>query len=342
VKPELPEALLPLLRGFMDAAERWLTTGTRTAYRAVLLEFYFRAGAFLRVADAYDGDYVTCLETAGGDLCVKLFCVDPSRQLGAALQRGRSAVFFSATLTPPHYYQSLFGSRSTIGQLRVPAPFPRENLCVVLTRRISTRYGDRDRTKAAVSRVILRLLAHRKGNYLIFFPSYAYLQMVQDLLAREQGDWTLMAQTPGMSEADRDAFLGRFARKRPDTLAALVVMGGIFGEGIDLVGEHLTGAAIVGVGLPAVCAEREQIRHYFESRQKAGFDYAYRYPGMTRVLQAAGRVIRSESDRGVVLLVDERFAGPGYRGLLPPHWRPIAADREGMVSETLARFWARA
>jgi DNA excision repair protein ERCC-2 len=195
-----------------------------------------------------------------------------------------------------------------------------------VARRISTFYKDRAGSVDQVAEAIAAVVVARPGNYLAFFPSYAYLDLVHEVLARHWPGISTRCQTPAMTEAEREAFLQWLPEAPEATRLGFAVMGGVFGEGIDLVGERLTGAIVVGVGLPAIGPEREQIRRYYEGEQGRGFDFAYRYPGINRVLQAAGRVIRSAADRGVVALVDARFARPDYRCLLPAYWTVAFVD----------------
>jgi len=333
-----PEELYPLLRDFMAAAEKWLEKNLDSDFREDLLECYFESGGFLRVADQFDDAYATIYEPLAKDLRLKLFCIDPSRQMGDALNRCRSAVFFSATLTPLDYFRTMLASESA-ETLSLPSPFPAENLAVFVADRLSTYYRHRDRTKAEVARVLRRLVQPRAGNYLLFFPSYQYLRMVLADFQAAGPDIDVVVQEPGMGERQRESFLARFETDNPRTLVGFAVMGGIFGEGIDLVGTRLSGAAVVGVGLPAVGLERELIREYFAERLDQGFEYAYMYPGINRVLQAAGRVIRSETDRGVVLLIDARFAEPRYRRLYPPSWHPTTVRHLSTLRDTLRHFW---
>jgi DNA excision repair protein ERCC-2 len=258
--------------------------------------------------------------------------------MGDALNRCRSAVFFSATLTPLDYFRTMLASESA-ETLSLPSPFPAENLAVFVADRLSTYYRHRDRTKAEVARVLRRLVQPRAGNYLLFFPSYQYLRMVLADFQAAGPDIDVVVQEPGMGERQRESFLARFETDNPRTLVGFAVMGGIFGEGIDLVGTRLSGAAVVGVGLPAVGLERELIREYFAERLDQGFEYAYMYPGINRVLQAAGRVIRSETDRGVVLLVDQRYGFGHYRALLPDSWNPVRVRQHDQLAAELGRFW---
>lgn len=338
---DAPDELYPLLRDFMAAAEKWLEKNLKSVFREELLERYFETGSFLRVAEQFDESYAACYEAQAPDMRLKLFCIDPSRQIGAALARCRSAVFFSATLTPLDYFQTMLASESA-QTLSLPSPFPSENLAVFVADRLSTFYRHRDRTKFEVSRILSRLVQTRAGNYLLFFPSYQYLRLVLEAFQTACPDLDVIVQQPGMGERQRESFLERFETDNPRTLVGFAVMGGIFGEGIDLVGTRLSGAAVVGVGLPAVGLERELIRSYFAERLEQGFEYAYLYPGLNRVLQAAGRVIRSETDRGVVLLIDQRYGSEHYRTLLPETWQPQPIRDPEDFAGGLLRFWAEA
>jgi DNA excision repair protein ERCC-2 len=333
-----PEELYPLLREFMAAAEKWLEKNLKAVFREELLECYFEAGGFLRVAEQFDESYAACYEALPPDLRLKLFCIDPSRQIGEALNRCRAAVFFSATLTPLDYFQTMLASESDRA-LSLPSPFPAENLAVFVADRLSTYYRHRDRTRSEVAQILRSLVQPHAGNYLLFFPSYQYMRMVLEAFQPVGTDVDVLVQAPGMSEPQRESFLARFETDNPRTLVGFAVMGGIFGEGIDLVGTRLSGAAVVGVGLPAVGLERELIREYFADRLEKGFEYAYMYPGINRVLQAAGRVIRTETDRGVVLLIDQRYGSEHYRALLPGHWSPVRVGTHEKFAENLRGFW---
>jgi len=183
-------------------------------------------------------------------------------------------------------------------------------------------------------------VAHgRRGNYLFYFPSYEYLLSVHGEFLDMADGIDVIVQERGMTEGERDDFLARFAHDNEKTLVGFAVMGGVFGEGIDLVGERLTGAAIVGVGLPGISAERDLIRDYFARRSGAGFEYAYLFPGMNKVLQAAGRVIRSGDDRGVVLLIGRRFGSRACASLFPREWRPVNIGDGEALGRELESFW---
>ncbi|MGA2864928.1 MAG: ATP-dependent DNA helicase [Verrucomicrobiota bacterium] len=336
---ELPAGLLPLLETALKEAETWLAQNQPAEFRQPLLELYFRLHSFQRTAGLYDQHYMT-LGEPGANARVRLFCLDPSCLLRQALARGKAALFFSATLTPLAYYRELLGGEPGDPVLQLASPFPPENLAVLVQDRIRTQFKVRAQTLSDVARAIGAVTAQRRGNYLAYFPSYQYLGAVQAQFRALHPAVRLLAQRPGMSEAEREAFLAAFAAEHGETLVGFAVLGGVFGEGIDLVGERLIGALIVGVGLPQLCLERDLIRDYFQEKTGTGFDYAYTYPGMNRVLQAIGRVIRAETERGVVLLIDTRFAEPRYRRLFPNWWRPARVRSTGQIGETVQRFWA--
>jgi DNA excision repair protein ERCC-2 len=325
---ELPLALMPAVDVALKEAETWLARNEPAPFRDSLLELYFRLHSFRRTAELYDERYVTIIEP-GVSVRVRLFCLDPSFLLRQALDRGKAAVFFSATLTPVDYYQSLLGGSPEDGLLQLPSPFPPENLAVLVHERIRTHLKARTETLADVVGAIDALVQERPGNYLVYLPSYQYLGAVQEQFHSLQPEVPILVQRPGMTEPERESFLAAFASEHGESLVGFAVLGGVFGESIDLVGERLIGAIIVGVGLPQLCVERDLIRDYFQEKAAAGFDYAYTFPGMNRVLQAVGRIIRTERDRGVVLLIDTRFAEPRYRRLFPRWWQPIRVGSVG-------------
>jgi DNA excision repair protein ERCC-2 len=336
-----PEKLYPLLRVFLTLTERWLSLNRKSSFRERLLELYFTVNSFSRVALQYDDCYVTFFEPLDKDLRVKLFCIDPSHQLRQALNRCKAAIFFSATMTPAPYFKRILGCQESADYLALPSPFPVENLKLLLAANASTLYRQRNRTAPEITGTITTLVNQKKGNYFLFFPSYEYMMMIHKLFVSGSPHTATIVQKPHMAESEKDAFLARFARENPETLVGFTVMGGIFGEGIDLMGERLCGAAIVGVGLPGISPERELIREYFATTHGMGFEYAYQYPGINRVLQAAGRVIRSEKDRGVILLIGQRYSTVRDRSLLPNEWRPLSVQAERQFRLELQNFWGR-
>lgn len=336
---ELPGDLISVLDIALREAEAWLVKNQPAGFRESLLERYFRMHSFRRTAEFYDERYVTILES-GHAASIKLFCLDPAFLLRQALERGKAAVFFSATLTPIDYFRAVLGGDPADPTLQLPSPFPPENLGVLVQNRIRTDFKARSSTLHEVVESIAALVKSKAGNYLVYLPSYQYLAAIHEEFRSRHPALRTLVQVPGMSEAEREAFLAAFSVDHTETLVGFAVMGGIFGEGIDLVGDRLIGAVIVGVGLPQLSIERDLMRNHFQERIGAGFDYAYTFPGMNRVLQAIGRVIRSETDRGVVLLIDTRFAERRYQRLFPPHWRPITVRSPDEIRKTAGRFWA--
>jgi len=336
-----PDELFPILSGFLGVTERWLSRNIKAPFREELLDLFFVVSGFLRVAEKYDDNYATIYEKLKKDLKLKLFCINPSSQLESALKRCRAAIFFSATMTPMSYFKKILGCNEDVAGLSIPSPFPGENLNLFISDRISTLYRNREKTRSEVSQAIYTLINQKKGNYLIFFPSYEYMMMVYESFNSHPPDSDIMIQTPGMSESERHDFLNRYRQTSSNSLVGFAVMGGVFGEGIDLVGDRLSGAVVVGVGLPGISLEKELIKDYFTHSHNAGFEYAYQYPGITRVLQAAGRVIRTENDRGVVLLIDQRYATHRYRSLFPYEWQPIKVQDQEQFAEKLQKFWGR-
>jgi DNA excision repair protein ERCC-2 len=242
-------------------------------------------------------------------------------------------------LTPPRYFQDLLGCEATSAKLAISSPFSPKNLKVFIASGISTYYTHRKQSVDRIVTLLHRFIQSKKGNYLCFFPSYEYMAMVVDRFEEPDGNVHITVQEREMDDAGRARFLAHFSAQNNLTLVGFAVMGGIFSEGIDLVGERLSGAVIVGVGLPAITPERDLIRSYFD-RWGVGFDFAYRFPGINRVLQAAGRVIRTNQDRGALLLVDQRFCRPAYQGLLPSHWTTAPVGSERQLEYRLKRFWS--
>nr|WP_280521342.1 helicase C-terminal domain-containing protein [Paenibacillus mangrovi] len=315
---EPPEELVSLLETFADEAERVLAAGRED--RQLLLDTYFAAQNFIRIAKLYDSRYITYSQVQHSDVTQRMFCLDPSYLLSQADKGFRSAVFFSATLSPLSYYRDMLGADAEDYSISVPSPFQREQLDVRILP-VSTRYRDRERTREQIADLLDAFVSERTGNYMVFFPSYQYLQSVYEVFSEKYPGVRTIVQGSGMAEDERERFLDAFQAGTHETLAGFAVLGGIFSEGIDLQGDRLIGVAVVGVGLPQLGLERDLIRDYFNGEGKSGYDYAYVLPGMNKVLQAGGRLIRSEQDEGVLLLIDDRFRQPHYHDLLPSEWK---------------------
>ena len=336
---ELPPAVVRPLYSLLPPLQDWLEHNPDDPAHEQLLDLYFSLHDLLRTADRYDEHSVTQLTARGSELTIRLLCLDPSAFVDESLACGRTSVLFSATLIPPAYYKKVLGCGGARA-VALESPFPPGNLGLYCLPGISTRYRHREASVGPISDALAALAQSKVGNYLAFFPSYAYLRQVwADFTARYPGIRTI-AQESGLDEAGRAAFLARFAPDPAETLLGFGVLGGVFGEGVDLVGSRLIGCAIVGVGLPQVSPRQEMLRRYFDDKDGCGFDYAYRFPGMNKVLQAAGRVIRTEQDRGVVLLLDDRFAQEGYRRLFPRHWAHLQyLPGAGALRQALRSFW---
>jgi DNA excision repair protein ERCC-2 len=312
---QLDEELIDQLNLFMESAEKVLQTEASTN----LLEAYFMVNNFLKMNDLRDEHYVIYAEKMKNNLHLKLFCIDPSKLLKQMGKGYRSIIFFSATLSPLPYYQEILGGRAEDYLLSIPSPFSSSQVDVFI-HPLSTRYRDRDRTKESIVTTIQALIKNRPGNYLIFFPSYQYLLAVYDQFQQKDRETNTIIQATGMTEFEREAFLEAFKPNQSETLLGFAVLGGIFSEGVDLIGDRLNGVVVVGVGLPQLCFERNLTKDHFNQKGKNGYDYAYVFPGMNKVLQAGGRLIRSEEDHGTIVLIDDRFLQKQYQMLLPLEW----------------------
>ena len=343
IEHELPEALLQAIREFINKAEDWLVQNQAAEFRQELLEFYFLCSNYLRTADYFDTFYVSYFERMGqSNLRAKLFCLDPAPMLTVPLERSRSTIFFSATLLPMDYFMKLLTGSAQHPSRIYHSPFPQENVCLLIHNKISTKYVHRADSYDGIAEAIETVLNTHVGNYLVYFPSYVYLNEVVARLRGRLPDSQLLIQERGMAEEARDAFLAQFSSTNEETLVGFAVMGGVFGEGIDLVGERLIGVVVVGVGLPQLGLERDLIKGYFDHQSGSGFAYAYQYPGFNRVLQATGRVIRTDTDQGIIVLIDERFVQVHYRQLFPSHWhnyKIVKNTRE--MKDHLGRFWSQ-
>ena len=307
-----------------------------------VLEFYFHVRNFLNIYEEVDENYVIYTELEeGGDFKLKLFCVNPAVKLQNFLSQGNSTVFFSATLLPIRYYKKLLSVETDDYAVYAHSPFKEANRLLVLGQDVSTKYTRRGYEMYERFAIYIKNVMQAKpGNYLVFFPSYRFMEEVRETFERYRTEeMCCMMQEQNMNEQDREAFLQEFEAEREGSLAGFCVMGGIFSEGIDLTKERLIGAMIVGTGLPQVCNEREILKQYFDRHGENGFDYAYLYPGMNKVLQAAGRVIRTEEDKGVIALLDDRFAGRRYLEIFPREWRKLTYCNVKTIGEKVEQFW---
>ena len=297
--------------------------------RRTAVKFFFEARYFLTVLEHYfDNAYITTASRDRGDITLTLNCLDCASKLNDIIKDRMSVIFFSATFTPYEYYRNcLVGPNCDYSSfLRLPSPFPPENLEIMINSDISTAYKDRSLTQYDLAQTISDCLLGRTGNHMIFFPSFEYMNqimpMIEEYLKKHDvKDYKIISQISEMTSVEKESFLNSFSEPYPGLLIGAAVLGGHFGEGIDLVGDKLTGVVIVGVGIPKVTPERQILSNYYSEKFGDGFSFAYRFPGWQKVLQAVGRVIRTETDTGFALLIDSRLEKPEYIMLFPDHWK---------------------
>ena len=341
---QLLEDVTGLAAGIMTAfsyMETFMEEFPEFPERETVLDFYFCLRDFLNVYEELDGHYRIYEENReDGSFLVRLFCVDPSRLLSRCMDQGASTILFSATLLPVRYYKTLLSGNQEDYAGYVNSPFPEENRLLMVAEDVSSRYTRRSPSEYRKVADYIRIVTQsRPGNYMVFFPSYQYMGEIEEILEEEPLKADLLVQGQGMGEAEKTEFLEEFEKERSHSLAAFCVMGGVFSEGIDLKEERLIGVIVVGTGLPMVCVEQEVLKGYFDETEEKGFDFSYQYPGMNKVLQAAGRVIRTPGDRGVILLLDDRFLRMDHLELFPREWERFQVVNRGNAARCLEDFW---
>lgn len=332
--------------------------------KKTVLDFYFELRNFVNIYDLVDENYVIYDEMQeDGRFMIKLFCVDPSKNLQKCIDKSVSTIFFSATLLPINYYKRLLSTKEDNYAVYAQSTFDETQRLLAFGRDVSTKYTRRGPAEyEKIARYIRAAIRSKKGNYMVFFPSYKMMQDVYDVFVRVEREsdtrngvavsdepniaeesleesLTIIMQHSNMNEAEREEFLQAFEQEDGGTLVAFCVMGGIFGEGIDLKNDRLIGAVIVGTGLPQISNEREILKQYYDKQGLSGFDYAFRYPGINKVLQAAGRVIRTQEDRGIIVLLDERFLQSDYNALYPREWKNRIVGNVETVDAEICKFW---
>ena len=338
------DGLIQVLIRLHDSMDEYLDENDDNPIRKQILDFFFEISHFLDIYERVDDNYVkySQLNEDGGFL-VKLFCVNPALNLRECMERGRSTILFSATLLPIQYYKRLLGGEAEDYEVYAKSVFNPEKKGLYLGRDVTTKYSRRSKEEFLnIARYIHEIVKNRHGNYMVFFPSHAVLSRVYDCYSEAfvGEDTECVVQAEYMDEAAREAFLSRFEEPAEEVrLIGFCVMGGIFGEGIDLKHDSLIGVIVVGTGIPQVCHERELLKRFFDAQGENGFDYAYRFPGMNKVLQAAGRVIRTAEDVGIVALLDERFLQYTYQRLFPREWENYEVVNVDTVSKRITRFW---
>ena len=334
------------LMALMTEMERYLEDCKEEEIRQEVLNLYFSVRTFLNIHDRLDENYLIYSELEdSGRFKLRLFCVNPANCLQEFLDKGNSTIFFSATLLPIHYYKKLLSTSKEDYAIYAESPFDPARRQLILGTDVSTKYTRRGEDMyRRYARYLIQVARTRIGNYIAFFPSYRFMEEVYEVfvdLLKEDQEIEYVMQSQYMSEEAREIFLENFEEDRKHSLMGFCVMGGIFSEGIDLAEDKLIGAIIIGTGLPQVCRERELLKNYFDAHGLRGFDYAYLYPGMNKVLQSAGRVIRTDEDRGVILLLDERFRDGRYQETFPREWKEYALCNVENVEDYLETFWKK-
>lgn len=338
VEKEEPSDLYGILRSFLEKVDIYESKSSEE--NSSLLELYFNVYEFLNICGYYGEDFTTLHKLDGNNLELSINCLDPSRILKSIMNRFKSVIIFSATLLPMEYFKELYGAQEGDYSVNLTSPFDYKNKLTVVGKNVSTTYSNRKRTLPKIVNYIIECAKSKRGNYLVFFPSYEYMWMVHEEIKKREVDFSLVAQGDHMKEEEKEEFLSLFKEGGEKTHLGLAVLGGHFSEGIDLTLDKLIGVIIIGVGMPKICLERESIKEYYNSIGKNGFDYAYVYPGIIKVLQAAGRCIRTERDKGVVLLLDDRYFTNKYKSLLPREWfLNILVESEKGIKKTCEHFW---
>lgn len=334
--------LVLVLNSLFSVFEKFMDEFKEFEGREQVLDFYFEVRSFISIYERVDEHYRIYADFLdNGEFMVKLLCVNPIRNIKECLDQGNSSVFFSATLLPIRYYRELLSNEPEDYAIYVDSPFEQKNRLLLTASDVTSRYTRRNENEfRKILRYIRALAAGKTGNYMVFFPSYSYMEQVYELFLQEEAElYDCLKQGSHMSEGEREEFLSEFEKERGRSFVAFCVMGGLFSEGIDLKEERLIGVVIVGTGLPMVCTEQEILKGYFDETEQAGFSFAYQYPGMNKVMQAAGRVIRTVDDRGVILLLDDRFLKRDYQELFPREWDDYKTVTLKTIEEKLRGFW---
>jgi DNA excision repair protein ERCC-2 len=333
----LDERFYDAVKNLLKKIENSLKENPKYPKKFEVLESYFSILSFVIIYEFYNHAYVTNIEILGDDMQLTLQCLDASEFIHETVKnRTYGAIFFSATLHPIEYYQKLLteGDGET---LKILSPFDYKRLKLVVAPYISTRYQDRKSSMNHVIDIIVSTITSKKGNYIVFFPSYQYLNQILELMP--DLDVNVITQVKDMGQFERDQVVNLF-KDNNRTQVAFFVMGGMFSEGIDYIGDMLSGVIVVGVGLPMINETNDQLKNYYQDKFEKGFDYAYQYPGMNKVIQAVGRVIRTETDYGVAVLIDDRFISPSYKRLFPPEWKSYEVIRNTNQLKTILNdFW---
>ena len=333
-----PDELYKVLNYFVETCSD-INKNEHKEMTKELLEFYLDANEFFKLSDFYGDKYILYLDINDEDVDIHLFCLDASAYLQRTMKKVKGTVLFSATLQPIDYYiDTLGGNKDEDSYVILPSPFPKENLKILVAPKVSVKYKNREKSYSEVADFIKSFIENKVGNYFIYSPSYEYMEKLLQII--ELDDVDIYSQSREMTEEERSTFLLNFKPNPEKTTVGFLVIGGAFSEGIDLVSDRLIGAVVIGIGMPKINFESDKIAEYYKEKELPGHDYAYLNPGMNKVMQAVGRVIRSEEDRGAVLLIEERYLYRQYRDLYKEEWDNYEVVYSPLeVEEKLANFF---
>nr|WP_225362942.1 ATP-dependent DNA helicase [Apilactobacillus quenuiae] len=305
-----------------------------------ILDYYFKLLHYQKINEYYDDTYKTRIyHTYDKNIIIKLFCMDPSPNLGESLRLGGSAILFSATLSPIDYYQRVLGNEEDSLAFEIESPFPVNNQQVIGTNYIETTYKKRNNSLNLIIESIYDMISSKKGHYIIFAPSNKYLSIIFEAFIKKYPNIQTICQKSSMEDKERKSFINQFEANQANTLVGFALLGGIFSEGIDLKHDALIGVGIVSVGLPGLNAENNLIRDFFNKENGHGFEYAYQLPGLNNVMQAAGRLIRTEYDVGNIMLMDLRFNQQRYQKFFPKNWNLKISYNKATTKYLINKFW---
>ena len=339
VESEAPLELCEILSSFIKFLDEYLARTNEE--NEELMDLYFDVYSFLSISDFYDKNYTTIYTKTFNGMNIKIYCVNPQKVIEEKMKKAKSNIIFSATLIPMDYFMKMYSYDEEDFIINLKSPFDVKNRLLMIGDNVATTYNKRFETSCDIASYIANCVQAKKGNYMVFFPSYKYMELVFEKMKENYQDINTSIQESNMSEEEKEEFLSMFDEDNKETHVGFCVLGGHFSEGIDLTNDKLIGVIIVGVGMPQIGIERDIIKDHMKDSNK-GFDYAYVYPGMIKVLQAAGRCIRTDDDKGVILLLDKRYSQRIYQSLFPYEWYPNFRVRKSDDVKTLCeKFWSK-
>lgn len=337
VESEAPLELCEILSSFIKFVDEYLARTNEE--NEELMDLYFDVYSFLSISDFYDKNYTTIYTKTFNGINIKIYCVNPQKVIEEKMKKAKSNIIFSATLIPMDYFMKMYSYDEEDFIINLKSPFDVKNRLLMIGDNVATTYNKRFETSEDIASYIANCVQAKKGNYMVFFPSYKYMELVFDEMKENYPNINISIQESNMSEEEKEEFLSMFDEDNKETHVGFCVLGGHFSEGIDLTNDKLIGVIIVGVGMPQIGIERDIIKDHMKDSNK-GFDYAYVYPGIIKVLQAAGRCIRTDNDKGVILLLDNRYSQRRYQSLFPYEWYPNFRVRKSDDVKTLCeKFW---